>query len=110
MQKNCHHLKPFGLANFIGSAVLQGACGSRLQRRPLRLAAPANSTIAQFRFYYYTILLNFFSSRGSVFLNILAIHPDYALVKMTNLFFHSAPNSIRVNSKGTYEIRTSLKI
>jgi len=41
-------LKPFGLADFTGSAVLQGACGSRLQQRTLRLASPANSTIAQF--------------------------------------------------------------
>jgi len=48
--KNCHHLEPFGLAAFTGSAVLQGVCGSRLQRHTLRLAAPANSTIAQSMF------------------------------------------------------------
>jgi len=48
--KNCHHLKPIRLADFTGSAMLQGACGSRLQRHPQRLATPADSTVAQFRF------------------------------------------------------------
>jgi len=38
-----------GIADFAGSAVLHGPCGSRLQQRPLRLAARANSTIAKFR-------------------------------------------------------------
>ncbi|MBW2406376.1 MAG: hypothetical protein JRF17_03325 [Deltaproteobacteria bacterium] len=38
--RNCHHLKPFGIDDFIGSAVLQGACGSRHQRHPLCLSAP----------------------------------------------------------------------
>ena len=47
--KKCHDLKPFRIADFTRSAVLQGTCGSQLQRRPLRLAAPANSTIAQFK-------------------------------------------------------------
>jgi len=42
-------LKPFGLADFAESAVLQDACGSTLQLRALRLASSANSTIAQFR-------------------------------------------------------------
>lgn len=48
-EKKCHHLKPFGIAYFTESAVLQGTSGSRLQRRALRLAVPANSTIAKFR-------------------------------------------------------------
>jgi len=42
-------LKPCGLADFTRSAVLQGTCGSRPQLRTLRLASPANSTIAQLR-------------------------------------------------------------
>jgi len=50
--KKCHNLKPFGLADFTESAVLQGACGRRLQLRTLRLASSANSTITQFRFLY----------------------------------------------------------
>jgi len=36
------------------------------------------------KYYNY---LHFFNNRGSVFLNILAVHPDHALVKTTNLFF-----------------------
>ena len=50
--KKCHNLKPFGLADFTESAVLQGACGRRLQLRTLRLASSTNSTITQFRFLY----------------------------------------------------------
>jgi len=48
-------LKPFGIADFTGSAVLQGACGSRLQQRSLRLAAPVNSTIAQLRYQQFCV-------------------------------------------------------
>jgi hypothetical protein len=44
--------------------------------------------------------LHFINKRDSVLLNILAVHPDHALVKTTNLFSHSAPNIICVNSKG----------
>jgi hypothetical protein len=46
---NCHNLKPFGLADFTESAVLQGACGRILQLCTPRLASSANSTIAQLR-------------------------------------------------------------
>jgi len=35
--KKCHHLKPFGIADFTGTAVLQAACGSRLQLHPCAL-------------------------------------------------------------------------
>ncbi len=52
--KKCHNLKPSGLADFTGSAVLQSACGSRLQLHALRLASPANSTIAQFRLIQFS--------------------------------------------------------
>jgi len=39
--KKGRNLKPSGLADFTGSAVLQGTCGSRLQLSTLRLASPA---------------------------------------------------------------------
>jgi len=38
--------------------------------------------------------LHFINKRDSVFLNILAVHPNHALVKTINLFFHSAPNIV----------------
>jgi len=62
--KKCHHLKPFGIADFTGTAVLQAACGSRLQLHPLRLAAPPTSTIAQYRYKkcVWKRLLVFFTS------------------------------------------------
>jgi len=53
--------------------------------------------------------LHFFNKRDSVLLNILAVHPDDALVKTTNLFFYSAPNIICINSEGVYKSQNPLK-
>jgi hypothetical protein len=46
------------IADFTGSAVLQSACGSQLQRHTLRLAVPANLTIALFKSLTKKIKLN----------------------------------------------------
>jgi hypothetical protein len=44
------NFSPIRITAFAAFAVLQSACGSRLQRYPLRLATAAKSTIANFRF------------------------------------------------------------
>jgi len=47
--QKCHHLKPFGIADFTEFAALWDICSSRLRLHVSCLAPPANSTIAQFR-------------------------------------------------------------